>query len=919
MNKKTSITLICIFLLLINIPFVFSGVNKPATSWYYNEDDEGTDMEGATYIDVAGVTYRRNPQEDYRLEKPTDGGGWDQVTDQYAEHNIIVTAVPKYDALVANSYTYSVPAGTGGDNPIGLDGIPESADDRSAFGIINGRLVEYRIAGDDSGTAYIYDEFYERNENDIGDIEDELGIYQNQYERAIVSGDYDAALNSATNPVMAKYAAGLKAMSEGDYEDAVSNFEAAHDFTTDPSIRFDITVNTAEAQFANGDLSESRANFESVMLNDELRNTYIYALDNPEIADTALFALDSFMREYEELEEGYLDQHPEIGRSISSGAYRVPGEDLDVAAIYEDVKKEFEERDITKEDRDDVYRGEESNYAIALRSMLREDAVTDVSTAGPTGQEAPAPPEGYDEEIWDQLSEEEQEALVEYIKAGKELDNARSELDKLGKEDSGYEDAKNRVEEAMNKVLKLADGEGGLAATRYSLINFNLINSNINTINSNTGLDLSPKDFKNREVPSPGEFDFSYLTDEALKEKVSDSDYATYIGSQFGIPSLRKDDLKDNQKDNFDNRELELNNLEDQLKEGSYNRYRDNFIDTVERWTGSSDPFDNREDALEAFNTGDFDPKKHLKDEDYENLKINLNSYFITAEGDLSLDDEQIKKAFNALQKGEKLDDEKLKELLGDDYEEFTSYSYWGSFNSLSELFEALSFRGISGIYSTINSDYADHVEERLRGWNEKYCTNVAGGILGGKQCVFSFLCRSFGYEPGDDGTSGSDAFVELPSGMIRPTGSVQAERSSKITLQDPPVYLYKITFYVKAMYEDVEFNVFLYESGNKGPKLFTGSNVLLEGKEDGNGDIYSARGEFAAVNYHPKRFDRVCIEFYKGPHSGKKICNKITVSDYSRANYINSGADSGNQQQNVPGNDPYADSQNQQINLNWD
>ncbi len=442
-------------------------------------------------------------------------------------------------------------------------------------------------------------------------------------------------------------------------------------------------------------------------------------------------------------------------------------------------------------------------------------------------------------------------------------------------------------------------------------------NQNIAEINKNTGLDLSANDFQDGNVPEPENFDLSALTNEGLK-KVDDSDYAEYLGASMGISGLRKDDLKNDHKEQFENRELKLTNLEKQLSEDAYERYEDNFIDAVERWTGSSKPFDNREEALEAFNNGNFDPKDHLSNKAYDALKTNLNSYFITAEGDLSLSDDQIKKAFNALKKGEKLDDDKLKEILGDDYNEFTSYSYWGSFDSLSELFEALSFRGVSGIYSTINSGYADHVEERLRGWNEKYCTNIAGGVLGGKQCVFSFLCRSFGYEPGDDGTSGSDAFVELPSGMIRPTASIQAERSSLITLQDPSVYMYKITFYVKAMYEDVEFNVFLKENGEKGPELFN-MNVLLEGKEEGNGDTYSARGEFAAINYHPRKFDKACVEFYKGPHSGKKICNKITVSDYSKANHISSGEDSGNQQQNIPGNDPYADSQNQQINLDWD
>jgi len=229
-----------------------------------------------------------------------------------------------------------------------------------------------------------------------------------------------------------------------------------------------------------------------------------------------------------------------------------------------------------------------------------------------------------------------------------------------------------------------------------------------------------------------------------------------------------------------------------------------------------------------------------------------------------------------------------------------------GFFNFLNDP-ESFSFRGISGIFSSIHSDYRDEVEERLRGWDQRFCTEKMSfdfkegfGLLGGSTCIYSSLCGSTTWEVGDDGTSGSTSFVELPSGMVRPTATIQAEKSSKITMQDPPVYLYKITAYVKALYEDVKFNVRLQGDGTKYILIDenTGERkdwTLERDEEDGDGESKSFKGDIAIVKYSKNNYNKVCIVFSKeGDMDTDKVCSSIPQSDYSQANYINSGGDDG-------------------------
>jgi hypothetical protein len=72
---------------------------------------------------------------------------------------------------------------------------------------------------------------------------------------------------------------------------------------------------------------------------------------------------------------------------------------------------------------------------------------------------------------------------------------------------------------------------------------------------------------------------------------------------------------------------------------------------------------------------------------------------------------------------------------------------------------------------------------------------------------------------------------------------------------------------------------------------LFSGS-ILLKGKDDGNGKEYSAVNERAIVQYSSNSYNKICLEFSSGEIPN--TCNKISVSDYSKDNFLKSGSKSG-------------------------
>jgi hypothetical protein len=181
------------------------------------------------------------------------------------------------------------------------------------------------------------------------------------------------------------------------------------------------------------------------------------------------------------------------------------------------------------------------------------------------------------------------------------------------------------------------------------------------------------------------------------------------------------------------------------------------------------------------------------------------------------------------------------------------------------------------GGYSTLFFG-KDKVAQWRRDMDAAFCKMYLGGI----NCWASKICESQ-YDKSADGTT----YIFTPDGMATAAAHVEAERSSPIVVPGVQTqYFYKITFYVRAVDEDVEFNLLL-----DGVPYFTANKKLTAPKADAKTEEekrgapeYIAKGENAEIFYSFKKFSKVCLDFTKG--NIKDTCNKIPQSDYSVNNY---------------------------------
>lgn len=144
-------------------------------------------------------------------------------------------------------------------------------------------------------------------------------------------------------------------------------------------------------------------------------------------------------------------------------------------------------------------------------------------------------------------------------------------------------------------------------------------------------------------------------------------------------------------------------------------------------------------------------------------------------------------------------------------------------------------------------------------------------------------------------------AYTETPAGMLKIQATVNGEKSFPIKVTGRPTeYFYKFTFYVKAMDEDLKFNVYLYEEGQEPYNLF-GSDIMLK-----PGQEYKATGDLVIRSYSTHNYTQICLK------GNVDKCNQIAISDYSRDNWVSSDSPEMGHPGGV-GADPYETSQKQQ------
>lgn len=189
------------------------------------------------------------------------------------------------------------------------------------------------------------------------------------------------------------------------------------------------------------------------------------------------------------------------------------------------------------------------------------------------------------------------------------------------------------------------------------------------------------------------------------------------------------------------------------------------------------------------------------------------------------------------------------------------------------------------GFYSSLFM--SDQEIAQWRNTIDKLFNNV---ILGGPRYWVSEIC-----ENQYDMSSSEIAYSEKYDGIKVPSAHVEAEKSSLIPIPygDEMIdngRLYKMSFYVKATYLDVSFNVYL--SGAKNTKLFP-EDIELKGDDNGEGDeyIFNCRTNSKCAQYSFNDYDEICIKFSKnGDIDASEVCNTIVESDYTYNNFEASG-----------------------------